>query len=101
MIDKAVQHATGALDLGIVGAVELEGDAFERSEQTVEYEWVELAAIERAHRLVEDPHDFAPHPLAARGEQRVAPHRELDQLEVRRPTLEDVYLGLVDEEPLE
>ena len=31
----------------------------------------------------------------------LAEGRELDQLEVRRPTLEDVYLGLVDEEPLE
>jgi len=31
----------------------------------------------------------------------VAAGRELEGLEVRRPTLEDVYLGLVDEEPAE
>jgi ABC-2 type transport system ATP-binding protein len=31
----------------------------------------------------------------------LAEGRELDGLEVRRPTLEDVYLGLVDEEPAE
>ena len=31
----------------------------------------------------------------------IAEGRELEGLEVRRPTLEDVYLGLVDEEPAE
>ena len=31
----------------------------------------------------------------------LAAGRELEGLEVRRPTLEDVYLGLVDEEPVE
>jgi ABC-2 type transport system ATP-binding protein len=31
----------------------------------------------------------------------LAEGRELEGLEVRRPTLEDVYLGLVDEEPAE
>ena len=31
----------------------------------------------------------------------IAEGRELEGLEVRRPTLEDVYLGLVDEEPTE
>jgi ABC-2 type transport system ATP-binding protein len=31
----------------------------------------------------------------------LAEGRELEGLEVRRPTLEDVYLGLVDEEPVE
>jgi ABC-2 type transport system ATP-binding protein len=31
----------------------------------------------------------------------LAEDRELEGLEVRRPTLEDVYLGLVDEEPVE
>jgi ABC-2 type transport system ATP-binding protein len=37
--------------------------------------------------------------LAALTARAVAEGRELDALEVRRPTLEDVYLDLVDEEP--
>ena len=39
--------------------------------------------------------------LAALTTAALAAGRELEGLEVRRPTLEDVYLGLVDEEPAE